>query len=303
MSDNATSTDVAAIKAAGTAPIGLALMDGNLPPDLAREMESDLSDVGQAINEAMGLSAGRQDAGTDPKAQPDSQRVPDQAEEAKQQQAPPAPGSLAILIGSIGQRIQRKRAQNMSLAVQTMFRATVAYESSAKAYNDLARARAPGLYRDVADMARKTGQTERQVLANAMNTAIKDPALEPIRASMKRIAEDPEMVNRRREIHEIARRFEDRADQFGRSLAKLDVGSNPDRATQVGDAANRLRAVVDTKLGERVAKLPELDAQVPSLKPDAPLGRFKSGMEDLAKKMEELMQRINNFISSVFGRK
>ena len=299
MSENA--TNAAELKAAQALPAGLALMNDNVAQDYHSELAALMAQIDPAVNEAMGLGS------LEPKLEPDSQRDSKGKENVRKTEVVPANVTLgqniSAVLSSFANRVQHKRAQNVSSAVRTMFAATVAYEMSAKAYNSVARARAPALFGEVAALAKKTGKTEQQVLARAMDTRIQDPDpdLKSIRSGLKTLSSDPDLIYRRQQMNEMARQFENRSGQIAKWAARVEAGQTQAKPEQVANAINSLHEVLNNNIASRVASLPGLDAQMPSANPGGALSRFATGLADLGKRIQDFIHRLTGEIAPAAG--
>ena len=250
-----------------------------------------MEEVGPAIDSIVGYP---HPAGTSPLAQPDSQRAPVQKASLRKSDTAAVMGTSpspapAYQEGMLG-RIRRRRVGQMSKALQEMFRSTLAYDRSVLAYNDLARTRAPALFAQVARMARESGLSENQVLDKVRDLRIADPALGSLRSGMARLAQDPSLAQQQAEMAELARCFQERSGKVQSFLAYAASGRGDPQSVAHGAAT--LRAAVDRELTPRVAALATADVAPPGAAPSPMRAAFSAGVDQMAGKIEALLDQL-----------
>jgi hypothetical protein len=193
---------------------------------------------------------------------------------------------------SFADRIRARRAKGAAEAIETMFRTAVAYRIGAAEYNGVLHQRHPELGPAVAAAALETGVTESMALGTALDLSVKEPRLAPLRAKVAQAASDPDLIARRHELHEIARRFEDRAMILARWMQGLDAARAYATPRQVTLALTSLKTVVDDGILARASGLPALGAETPSIKPNTALGRFTDAAGGLGAQLKTVMDQI-----------
>jgi hypothetical protein len=265
---------------------------GAVQPALSSTHEMAVASMLRDVAPVMDAVSGRSpSSGMDPKLQPDSQRAPGQRNEARRivpsaVLPKPVPGGR-----SMAERIGRKRAQNMSRSLEVMLRSTLAYGAAARSYNMLARSKGPSVFAEAAKIARRTGQTEQQVLAKAMDLRNADPSLKDLRAGLEKLSSDPELELNRQAMREMGRRFADRADKVERFISwAATTNASPEH---VHNAGLVLREVIARDITPQVSALPMLDAQAPSMRPDGVMTGFSAGSAQLNKRLDAVVQQLS----------
>jgi hypothetical protein len=202
----------------------------------------------------------------------------------------PVPGEARAT--RFADRVRARRARGAAEAIETMFRASVAYRLGAGDYNRALHDRHPGLRPAVEAAAAECGMSAPAALGAALDLNAQEPRLAPLRSAVTLAAADPELVARRQELHEIARRFEDRAMILARWMQGLDAARAFASPRQVALALTSLRTVVDDGILARASGLPALGAETPSIQPNTALGRFTDAAGGLGAQMKAFMDRI-----------
>lgn len=231
--------------------------------------------------------------GLDPALRPASQRDPSLERDLKAARAAAtgAPGALTLAAGGTGiaDRILRKRLVSANDAVATMLRSVSELEKATRAYNHVALAKDPGLFGEIRRLAEQKELSGPQVVARILDTKHPDPECAALRPRMRNLARDPEMEARLREIHEIARRFEDRADVVCRMIDRLDGGKPTQGALK---AVQGLNEIVGKGLQGPVAALPALAAGVPASVDSSPVGRISAAVGEMSARGAALNARF-----------
>lgn len=200
----------------------------------------------------------------------------------------PKPGQTL----SLEDKLRLYRANHTNTAVATMVRATVAYDEAAVGYNQRARELDPALYQEVRKLALKNNMTEDEVVDRVLDAKEPDPQFAALRPRMESLAADPEMAEREREMNEIARIFEDRANEVAVLIRQVDGGRSRGTADQIATAATVLQETIAVDIAGPVGRMTKTTAGTPRPAANSPMARMQGAMENLGAQAQGLSSTL-----------
>lgn len=193
---------------------------------------------------------------------------------------------------SLEDKLRLLRAEHSRSAVATMVRATVAYDEAAVGYNQRARELDPALHDAVRKLAHKTNLFEEEVVSRVLDTREADPQFAALRPRMASLAASPEMAERSREMEEIARIFEDRANEVAVLIRQVDGGRSHGTADQIASAATVLQETIAVDVAGPVGRMTKAVAGTPRPDASSPMARMLGAMDSLGAQAQGLSSTL-----------